>query len=261
MVLNPVQFVVYPLAVLFCWLGRRAAMRWPKSWSIAAVFFALALPALCYDVYYLRVWEEPMWLYEVRSWRGSELLAALAGLLPGWVQGQLRGRWSVSFVPVAILVLLGMSVPYVKQLAGPAPLREKWRDGVCLQSSPSTCGPASVATLLASMGVQTTEAELARDSFSTSTGTENWYLRRAIEKRGVSTRYLWIEPPVQDVPHPAIAGRKLGDRLGHFVAILDSDEKGYTIADPLGGRFNVSKAELAKRTEGFSGFFLVLEAK
>src|SRR5262245_45759975 len=117
MALNPMQFLLYPLAVLCCWIGRRVALRWPRGWGIAAVFVVLALPGLCYDLYYLRVWEEPMWLYEVRSWRGSELLAALAGLLAGWVQGHLKGRWRVSFFSVTTLMLLGMAVPYVKQVA------------------------------------------------------------------------------------------------------------------------------------------------
>lgn len=225
---------------------------------VALAFTALAIPALLYDLYYLRIWDEPMWLYHVRSWRGSELLAAPAGLLAGWVQGRLKGRWRVSLPSVMVLMLLTMTVPYVKQLSPPTELHDKWRDGVCLQSSPSTCGPASAATLLASLGIPASEADLARDSFSTYSGTENWYLKRAIERRGVACHYEWVAPPVARLPCPSIAGLRLGEESGHFVAILSSDKDGYTIADPRRGRSRITHATLAKGRVPFSGFFLVL---
>lgn len=221
-------------------------------------FTVLAIPALLYDLYYLRIWEEPMWLYEVRSWPGSELLAAPAGLLAGWIQGRLKGRWRVSLPSVMVLVLLTLTVPYVKQLTPPTELRDKWRDGICLQSSPSTCGPASAATLLSAFGVPTSEADLARDSFSTYSGTENWYLKRAIERRGIKCRYVWIPPPVAELPHPSIAGLRLTEQSGHFVAVLSADVEGYWIADPRRGRSKVTHATLAKGLTPFSGFFMVL---
>jgi hypothetical protein len=258
MPLNPLQFLVYAGALFFFWLGRRVALAGDKSPWVGGAFFLLAVPALCYDLYYLRVWEEPMWLYRIRSWPASELLAAPAGLFAGWAQGRLQGRWRVSVLSASVLMLLGLTVPYVKQLAAPVELSEKWRDGVCLQSSPSTCGPASAATLLTALGVPTLEAEIARDAFTTWSGTENWYLRRAIERRGIKCDYAWITPPVTRLPHPSIAGLKLGGDAGHFVAVLDEDAEGYVIADPLYGRSKVTKAALAKGGTSFSGFFLVL---
>jgi hypothetical protein len=256
--LNPTQFLLYPLAVVCCFIGRRVVGRWPKAWLVAIVFLMLALPALCYDLYYLHPWNEPIWLYRIRSWPASELLAAPAGLIAGWIQGRLQGRWRVSMYSVSALVLLAMAVPYVKQLFGPGDLEETWKDGVCLQSSPSTCGPASAATLLASMGIPASEANVARDAFSTLSGTENWYLKRAIERRGVHCRYEWIDSPVQDLPYPSIAGIKLGKDSGHFIAVLGKDADGYLIADPIYGRSKITRQALAKGRRAFSGFFLVL---
>ena len=265
MALNPWQFLVYPLALLCCWLGQRMALRFGNATWLAGLFAVLALPALCYDLYYLHLWGEPMWLYRIRSWPGSELFAAPAGLIAGWIQARLQGRWRISLYSMSALVLLAMAVPYVKQASGPMTLTEKWKDGVCLQSSASTCGPASAATLLAAMGIPASEAEIARDSYSTASGTENWYLRRAIEKRGISTRYVWVEPPVTQVPHPAIAGISLGKGFGHFIAILGEDAEGnILIADPLYGTSkmrNPSTATLTKEDSKFTGFFLVLEKR
>lgn len=258
MALNPVQFLVYAGALLCCWLGRHVALRSSRSVATGTAFAVLAIPALVYDLYYLRIWEEPMWLYEVRSWPGSELLAAPAGLLAGWVQGRLKDRWRVSLPSVMVLVLASLTVPYVKQLTPPTELHEKWRDGICLQSSPSTCGPASAATLLTSFGIPTSEADLARDSFSTYSGTENWYLKRAIERRGIRCSYVWIPPPVAELPCPSIAGLRLTEQSGHFVAILSADTDGYLIADPIRGRSKVTHATLAKGLMPFSGFFMVL---
>jgi hypothetical protein len=258
MALNPWQFVLYAAALVCCWLGRRVALRSDGDAFFGILFAGLAMPAVVYNLYYLHLWEEPIWLYRVRSWTGSELFAAPAGLLAGWVQGRMKGRWRISIYSMSALLLLALAVPYIKQMSGPMEMRDKWKDGVCLQSSPSTCGPASAATLLAALGIRASEAELARDAFSTMSGTENWYLKRAIEKRGVSCHYEWAKPPVKALPCPAIAGLNLGPGMGHFVAVLEECEDGYLVADPIAGKTKVLRDQLEKGIGAFSGFFLVL---
>lgn len=244
MALNPMQFAAYALTVACCWWGSRIARRKGFSVGTFLFFLLLSVPGCCYSVFYLRLWDEPMWLYRMRAIPGSEMPAGLMGLLAGWIQGNLHGRWKVSLPLVMMLVLVITSIPYIKQLSGPLELREKWRDGVCLQSSPSTCGPASAATLLTMMGIPTTEAEIAQDAFSTSSGTENWYLKRAIEKRGVACRYEWVPAPIKHLPYPCIAGLRLGPQSGHFIAILAEEDEGYLIADPIYGRSHLKSKTL-----------------
>ena len=258
MALNPMQFAVYALALVCCWWGSRLARRKGFSAITLILLVLLAVPGVCYALFYLHLWEEPMWLYRIRAVPGSELLAAPMGLIAGWIQGNLYGRWRVSLPLVMILVLVSACIPYIKQLSGPLELREKWKDGVCLQSTPSTCGPASAATLLGMMGIPTTEAEIARDAFSTSSGTENWYLKRAIEKRGVACRYEWVPAPIKHLHYPSIAGLKLGPHAGHFIAILAEDAEGYLIADPIYGRTHLKRKILEEEWASFSGFFMVL---
>ena len=129
---------------------------------------ALAIPAIVFAGYYLKIFNEPIWLYRLRAVEGSELLAALAGFSAGWAQASLRPRTRIiAIIPrVLIPTMLGvvLAVPYLKPLISPltvADLRDNWRDDVCLQSSASTCGPASAATLLRYFGRTGSEPELA----------------------------------------------------------------------------------------------------
>ncbi len=260
MSLNPVQCLVYAAALACFWYGRRLALISSARVVPAIAFGLCAVPAICYDLYYLHVWDEPIWLYRIRSWPASELLAAPAGLLAGWSQGSLRGRWRVSMASACLLLLAALFVPYAKQFAAPLPMTERWKDGVCLQSTPSTCGPASAATLLSAWGVPVSEAELAREAYSTWSGTENWYLRRAIERRGISCEYVFTGTPPVALPYPSIAGLRLGPQSGHFIAILGPAREGggYDVADPLYGRGIVRQRDLQDGPRCFSGFFLVL---
>lgn len=133
-----------------------------------------------------------------------------------------------------------------------------WRDNVCMQSTMSSCGPASAATLLKAMGYAITERELARDSFTTRTGTEVWYLARALQRRGFTVRYRMTTGAPTPLPHPAIAGTWFAGSkgAGHFIAILDKTRDHYLIGDPLVGPTQIKLVDLHPYT--FSGFFMVV---
>jgi len=156
-------------------------------------------------------------------------------------------------------LLLWVAVPYVKPLVNaldPGELHDEWRDDVCLQSTESSCGPAAVATLLRAHGVQAEEAELARECFTSRGGTENWYLARAMRRRGVRVDYV-SATGVNDVPLPCIAGVRLGGPQGdgHFITILGRSGERHITGDPRLGRLVMSEGDLA-RDYHFTGFFM-----
>lgn len=128
-----------------------------------------------------------------------------------------------------------------------------------MQSTPSTCGPASAATLLRAFGQRASERELAEEALTYQGGTENWYLARALRHRGLNVN-VRIVTPGDSFPAPSIAGVVLPGGAGHFVAILDQSPLTITIADPLKGKMIVEKRR-ADQYYRFTGFFLEVHSK
>lgn len=232
----------------------------------ALIFAALAVPAVLFAVYYTGLLGEPIWLYRLRTIRGTELLAGLGGFIAGWAQVHVTPRLRLSAVGRRFLIPVvfgfAISLPYLKPILRPLDsrtLEEKWSGGVSLQSSPSTCGPASAATIVRRLGGNVTERELAREAFTCKSGTENWYLARALRRRGFRTEFLLSAPTA--VPLPAIAGVKLKNlgSAGHFIAVLERDGDRMVVADPMEGMSTNTLADLQNQYE-FTGFFMVIFA-
>lgn len=116
------------------------------------------------------------------------------------------------------------------------------------------------ATLLRGAGLQAAEAELAREAYTSLSGTEAWYLARAMRRRGAAVRFVAQPSDSRALPHPSIAGVRLGGPpgFGHFVAVIERTPKGYALGDPLFGRIVLPDQRLWAEYE-FTGFFLKLE--
>jgi hypothetical protein len=214
-------------------MGMIAARKVSGQMKLAAMFaiaFAAAAPGIIFAIYYLKIFDEPIWLYRWRAVPFSELSASGVGFLMGCLHEKLACKLKLSVVGkkflFPVLLLLIVSAPYLKSIFRPmksSQFQEKWSDGICLQSSDSTCGPASAATLLRSMGKNVTEKQLATEAFTSNSGTENWYLSRSIRRHGVAVEYRKTTPQPSKLYFPAIAGVRLLDRNGpgHFIAVLD----------------------------------------
>lgn len=268
--MNYFGLITLGLGFLAYSIGLRLARR-KASRKVAVCFCGLAalwaVPALAYAIYYSALLGEPIWLYRLRTIPGSEMLAAPAGILAGWAQTRWVVSWGLTrigrrfLVPVALGFTLAL--PYLKPLLRPLDrtlLREHWQGNVCLQSSVSTCGPACAATLVRGFGGNLTERQLAEEAFTCTTGTENWYLARALRRHGYETSFVLGEPA--KAPVAAIAGvrlKQLGDS-GHFIALLERQEDKLVIADPMSGLRTNSIAELEKEY-GFTGFFLIIRPR
>ena len=219
-------------------------------------FAVLAVPSFLFAVYYLHILPERAWFYTLRSWTGTEFLviflgcatAAVASLLPRFLLG----------VPLFALLALGV-VPYLKPLIGPLPdsvFCELWQGDICLQSTPSTCGPASVTTILRRLGAQTSERATARAAFSYTGGTEAWYLARYVRSQGFVPRFDFQRTFSPSVGVPAVVGVRLGG-VGHFIAVLDITDDQVTFADPLSGQKHVALSQFQHSYE-FTGFHMVI---
>jgi len=253
--------------ILTFWLGsstERIAVRYLARMAAICFGSVLALPAAAYAAYYTRLLGEPVWLYDIRSIPFSELASSGAGFLAGFCQSaivhseSLRRRVGVVALPAALglLVLLPHLKPLLRRPKWDQ-FADRWADGVCLQSSPSSCGPACGATLLRYLNKPATELEIAREAFTSSSGTENWYLARALRRRGVSVQFL-AQPTNNDVmPFPAIAGVRV-EGAGHFITILGREGEKWVIGDPLVGRQFLTFAQFQNSYQP-TGFFMLVK--
>jgi len=216
--------------------------------AYAAAFSVLCLPGLSFILYYVHLIREPAWYVEFRSVPGVELLSAFWGLPFGLfeVRRPLTGVWRrlAGKGMMFRLSLLLMFAPFAKPILLPllnARFNDAWKDGVCLQSTPATCGPCSLATISRSLGIPMTERDIARGSFSAMTGTENWYLIRYARRHGLRARVV-RKPRLEDVIPPAVIGVRLDGGAGHFVTYLGVEDRRRVIGDPLSGKFLLTDA-------------------
>ena len=262
--LNGWFFPTMILALALFWLGEWLWRQLPQPVVRANLmldFFLLALPGLLFPLYYTRLFDHAVWFYQFRALPGTELAASGAGLFAGFLFGACRQWKPVSRGSFLALLVLGIAIPYLKPLLRPLPasrFQDNWKNGVCLQSTSASCGVASAATLLASFGIKVSEAELARECFTCSTGTEAWYLARMFRRRGFDVVFH-VTMPADGPPAPAIAGID-GSGFGHFIPIIAKDAAGYTTGDPLDGRRQYAKEQLGQQLQ-FTGFFLEIRRK
>lgn len=175
---------------------------------------------------------------------------------------------AATLLPRILLVLPLLAVvafataPVIKTFIGPIPpgtLRNRWDGEICLQSTPSTCGAASTATILKHFGVSATESEVAKEAHSYTGGTEAWYLARVARARGLNVSFLFTPEFTPEAGFPAVVGVRFGP-IGHFISILGQDRGKYIVGDPLRGREAMSREELEQRYD-FTGFYMRIEHK
>jgi Peptidase C39 family len=227
-----------------------------RLWPTAAAFLP-ALPGASFAFYYTHLLPEPAWYFQFRSLPGTELLIIPIGLAGGLVATYFP-RLTV-MLPLLATVAFSV-VPFMKPFVAPLPmsvLSDIWDGDVCKQSTPSTCGAASTATLLKNFGLPVTEAEVATAAHSYMGGTEAWYLARYIRARGLQARFHNGKGFEADIPLPALVGVRLGT-VGHFIPMLVRSNGKFAIGDPLSGRELLTREELLERYQ-FTGFYMTVE--
>lgn len=231
--------------------------------GLFALAIVIALPGLLFALYYTHFFDNAAWFYGFRALPFTEFLVSGLGLLAGVLQARFEPETfgEKLVVPSALLVLV--MIPFVKPLVDPLDLgrlRDRCEGEVCMQSTFSTCGPSSSATLLKLYLRASSERELATECLTSRGGTEIWYMARAFDRRGFHTRVVIQSPNRLSPPSPAIAGVVLPGGAGHFIAIMDATPDEITIGDPMKGKLVIKRSEIEAYYR-FTGFFLAIEPK
>lgn len=178
------------------------------------------------------------------------LLASPMGRLP-----LRRERLAV----LALLVVAGLAAlwPFVARgLDQPHLARIATRmdgEGVCLQTTSYTCGPAAAVTLLRQMGLPAEEGRLAMAAKTSSfDGTLPILLARALEReyagQGLRARSRGFRD-LQELKSagPTLAVLKLSFLIDHYVAVLEVTEEHVIVGDPLRGRETLTRKDFEDR--------------
>lgn len=263
----PMNLLVIPtLAIAYLLSGVAMAVFRSESriarWILLALAVPLAVPAILFVVYYLHCFDNAAWFYQFRALPLSELTAGGIGLLAGSFASVIRGRRGV-IIPLSFAFLtLGIIAPHIKPLIAPLPascFQNRWNGEVCLQSTGSSCGLASAASILRAVGIDTTEAEIAGKCFTYRGGTESWYLARFMRSRGFDVRFVCAASQTSNVPVPSIAGVRVGG-FGHFIPIISETGTTFITGDPLVGRQEWPKDEI-RRHFNLTGFFMEIRRR
>lgn len=139
-------------------------------------------------------------------------------------------------------------------------------DGVCLQSTDYTCGPAAAVTALRRLGLSAEEGELAVLCHTTPTsGTPPDLLCEALEERygaqGLTCRFRRFEDLDELAAEKGvvIAVIKHSFLVDHYVVVLAVKEDRVDLGDPSTGRGSVTRRRF-HRLWRFSGVVLERES-
>ncbi|MGH8045678.1 MAG: cysteine peptidase family C39 domain-containing protein [Chthoniobacterales bacterium] len=231
----------------------------PIATRIAAFLLLtlLSIPALLVSIYYLHVLPEWEWFYTLRSRTGSEFLVVLPGAAAGCFATMLPRFFLV--LPLSGFLAIAI-VPYLKPFVAPlhdSELRDQWAGDACQQSTLSTCGPATVCTILKALGEPASERDVAHAAFTYAGGTEAWYLARYLRGRGFAPHFEFRDTFAPDAGLPAMVGVRMGG-MGHFIAVLAVSGDGVTFADPMGRGVEHLPMSDFLRTYHFTGFHMTV---
>lgn len=125
-------------------------------------------------------------------------------------------------------------------------------DGICLQSTHYTCGPAAAVTALGELGLQASEGELAVLSYSSPiTGTLPTCLAAAIENRyaeqGLECRYRGFDS-ISELNSEGITLAVVRDAFlyDHCIAVLRVSPDSIIVADPALGKLAIPREQFRK---------------
>lgn len=247
-------FGVFVLAVLAAWGGSKITQRKSRAWMVC---FFLFFPPVIFVILLNRV---PALVYSSvfsKLAQGRLEFVIMAICLP-FIFGLLVPRLPVKRqqIVVGVFAAIGTSYFVIVPFLDPVFLYVKMKgtdtwieDGVCIQTTNSTCGAASAVTVLREFDIEAEERELALAASTTrSWGTSEHMLARGIEQMyhddGISCEVKVFDEPGQlKNCCPVIAIVKYRPMVDHYVAVLAVDDKMVLIGDPLSGRERLTRQE------------------
>jgi predicted double-glycine peptidase len=134
-------------------------------------------------------------------------------------------------------------------------------NGVCLQETDYTCGPASAVTALRKLGLPAEEGEIAISSCTSfQEGTPTDMLADALQKEYAKDGLIVECRAFKNISELKQAGLTLAVIkynliVDHWVTVLEVTESQVVIGDPLGGLQRISYEEFEKKWR-FEGIVL-----
>ncbi|TWU60449.1 hypothetical protein Poly51_07250 [Rubripirellula tenax] len=262
------------LSVLAYHLGRCTGLKSPgrrQLWFLLSLFAALSF---AWTAAGNLLWASIVPHASVVFWANGMpvLLSLTAGIASTMVS---LGGWHRPATVVAMMVLTAgyTLIPVMRPVVAPAKTdaASEWRDGICLQSHPSTCAAAAGATLLRFANVDANEAAMVTACLTSSMGTEPLGLFRGLS---IATTGQTKRPAVassdpstwrsgDQLPNialvefrsshvPGSPRRFFGPTAeGHAVVIQGRDRHGnWIVMDPAFGRTLWSDTTFRKRFTG-----------
>jgi len=237
------------------WFARRRSWHW-----VLGYFFPLAL----IGVYDVAAHKPSLTLVPPISWmmmgRGKfatiGFIAAMVLATPSFRLPKRRDRAAV-FILIVVIVA-GMSVwPFLAPAFNRGYLNSMQTkidaDGVCLQHTTYTCGPAAAVTVLRRLGFRAEEGQIAILAHTSSAiGTPPEILAQTLEKQYGKNGLVVEYRAFKNVAELRDAGLtlavvKLNFFLDHYVTVFDVTDDQVIVGDPLMGRVKLSRQEFEQR--------------
>jgi hypothetical protein len=202
------------VTVAATWFGLRFGRR---------VGAAVALVTCAFTVYFALFLRDELALTKVVPSSAAIVYAnplpPAVGLMCGLAWRYIPGRRWYTAAQLLTFALLCLYQSFGAFLGVPPPLDDRWKNGVCRQTSLASCSPAAAATLLRAHGIDATEAEMADLCLTRPAGTAMLGLYRGLKLKTSNTG-LAVEAFRGDVealrtqPGPLILSVRLDRRPG-----------------------------------------------
>lgn len=241
-------------AVLLAWLGHRLARMpgraWMWGWIVPLLVLYLAAFGLNFRKY---AFMPPMcWLvggwsrWIVIAWSASLTLGTLIAKLP-----RASTRRIIWFL-CGVIILRTATLPFLSPLFSKSSLgcltTTMDQDGVCIQGTPYSCGPAAAVTALRKLGFKAEESQMVALSGTTVLiGTPDDMLTEALRKeygpQGLTVEWRYVASVDELRAWPvSIAVIKYNQFVDHYVTVLGFEGDQIVVGDPLSGK-NVEPIE------------------
>ncbi len=252
-------FGVLLLAVLGITVGLIAGKIKNRIWLLLYVIplMLIILVALTRNFSYLRFYQPFSWLTAGRK-EFAIFAFAIPMMFSTLIPRLVLRRQKIMLV---CLVVVASWLFFVAPFVSPILARQELQnldttltpDGVCLQTTRYTCGPAAAVTALLQLGIEAKESELAILAYtSPQMGTVEDLLADAIEKQyaGQNVKctirfFNSVEELKQNCP--AIAVVKHSFFVDHYVTVLEVKDDTVIIGDPLAGKVELSYEDFVKK--------------
>lgn len=230
--------------------------RLPKHWWLAGYFLPLILVILfAVGVHYPAIALTPpiSWLMLGRTkFAATGFVAAMVLTTPLLKLPGRRDRVAVFLLALSIVIFTSVwpvLAPVFNHDRLAALVTHLDNDGICLQSTDYTCGPAAAVTALHKFGVHADEGEIAILARTTATvGTPPDILAGALQKRYANSGLTFTFRGFKNLAELKAAGLtlvvvKYNLILDHYVTVLSVTDKAVTVGDPLNGLTELTPTE------------------